>query len=559
MDGRISLAIAFPFLALLTPFTAYLTNRDYPLLSLEILLILAGVLCVATVLGLIRWAGGRRMYAISVGGLLTVAADYQFEWIAHGRTITILVIFAVLVALIRRFEKTMALAVTVFLCVFVISTFLRNEFESESGPVFAVPHMDAVTDGPPRFIHLILDAHLGVEGFPGDNDRAKELKRKIKQFYQRYGFKLYGGAYSHYLDTEDSIPNLVNFSAGSVNKGFITGERPPYGLPQNRYFQFLQRMGYRVHVMHGDYLDFCSSQDALPDSCSKFDWYALSNVAKLDIPVLTRTTTALAGFVASYTRYQGILNVYEKRVRPFLLSNGIVGPVIDRQSLWTRRPIYPFSVNAAVAMDALSESIQQLAPGHMLFAHVMLPHFPFVYREDCSPRAIAESMDDMEMVPLKSRTPEDRKIRYDQYLRQMECLYVKLDELFVRMQSSGVFDDSIVIVHGDHGGRLGLRLPTSKEHNQLTPTDYADGLSTLFAAKIPESPGGYEPTLYAINELLVQTLDNAIGRTPPLSVPRKEPFAYLNDGDRKPLLLVDMPWRAVDVPESTVAAQQHMH
>ncbi|NOU10863.1 MAG: hypothetical protein HOO98_12730 [Nitrospira sp.] len=555
LDHRVHLAIIFPFLAVLTPFMVYLTKRDYPLMSPEILLILAGMFCVSTVIGLLRWAGGRGIYAISVGGLLTVAADYLFEWVAQGRTITLLVMFGILVALVRRFEKTTTLAVTVFLCVFIISTVLRNGFESESDPALAVPHMDATTDGPPRLIHLILDEHLGIEGIPDDTDYAKALKRKIKQFYQRYGFELYGGAYSYYLDTEDSIPNLVNFSAESVNKVFLTGERPPYALQQNRYFQWLKSMGYRIHVIHGDYVDFCSSPDAQPQSCTKFGWFTLSNVAKLDIPVLTKTTTALAGFVASYTRYQAILDLYEQRARPFLLSRGVVVPVIDRQSLWTKRGLHPFSVNAMAAMDAVSEKIQQLTPGHMLFAHLMLPHFPYVYREDCSARAIPESMDDMEMVSLESRTPEDRKVRFDQYLRQVECLYVRLDKLFRAMESSGVFGDSIVIVHGDHGGRLGLRLPRSKEQDGLTATDYADGLVTLFATKVPGKPGKYDPSLHAINELLVQTLGNSVGKPPPLSLPRGEPFAYLYNGHRKQLLLVDMPWHPLNSPDSPAAVQ----
>lgn len=544
LDHRVHLAITFPFLALLTPFTVYLTNRGYPLISPEILLILAGMFFVSTVIGLLRRAGGSQMYAMCVSSLLTVAADHLHlvEWVAQGRVFALLVIFAVLVALVRRFEKTTTLATTAFLCVFVISTVLGNKFESESGPALAVSHMDAMTDGPPRFIHLILDEHQGIEGIPLDTDYARKLKHKIKEFYQRHGFKLYGGAHSHYFETVDSIPNLMNFSAESVSRILITGEAPPYHLPHNRYFQFLKSMGYRIHVMDGDFLDFCSSLDAQPQSCTKYRWATLSNVAKLDGPVLTKATTALAVFVTSYPRYQGILDLYEQRLRPFLLSRGVAAPPVNHDSLWTRRRLQPFSVNTMVAMDTLLASIQQLTPGHMLFAHLLLPHFPYVYREDCSQRAIPESMDNMEKLSVELRTTEDRRIRFDQYLRQVECLYVKLDELFQRMQSSGTFGDSIVIVHGDHGARLGLRHPISKEQDQLTEADYMDGLSTLFAMKIPGRPGGYDSSLHAIDELLVQTLGSAVGRAPSLVVPRQEPFAYLYAGGGREQLLVKMPW-----------------
>lgn len=542
LNLRAHLALGLPFLALIVPFLAYLTDRKYPLMSSQVWLILAGMFCVSTVIGLLCRAGGMRVYAVIVGGLLTVAADRLFEWVAHARTITVLVIFGVLVALILRLGKTMTLAMTAFLCMFVISMPLRNGFESKPSPALAAQATNTMKDPPLRLIHLILDEHQGIEGIPLDTEYARKLTHKIKEFYQRYGFKLYGGAYSHYFETIDSIPNLVNFSAESVSKIHVTGERPPYTLQQNRYFQFMKSEGYQIHVVDVDYVDFCSSPDARPQSCTKYPWYTLDEVAKLDLPALTKTTTLLAAFVASYARYQYILKHYEQHVRPFLISRGIAIPVIDRESLWTRRPLHPFSVNALAAMDAVSAKIAQLSPGHMLFVHLLLPHFPYVFRENCSARAIPESLDNMEAVPLESRTPEGRELRFDQYLRQMECLYAELDKLFLRMQSSGMFNDSVVIVHGDHGSRLGLRHPISKEQDQLTAADYADGLSTLFAAKIPGRPGGYDPSLHAIDELLVQTLGRGVGKAPSLAVPRQEPFAYLYAGGRREQRLVEMPW-----------------
>lgn len=555
LDHRISLSITLPFLTLLAPFMVYLTKRDYTLMSPEILLILAGVLCVSTAFGVLRYVGGRLLYAMSMSGLLTVAADYLLEWVAQGRTITLLVIFGVLVFLVRRFEKTMTLALTAFLCVFVSSTVLRNGLEREPEPAVVVPHMDARTGGPPRLIHLILDEHLGIEAIPDDTDYAMALKRKIKQFYQRYGFELYGGAYSHYFETVDAIPNLVNFSTESVNRVLITGEHTPFALRQNRYFQFLNSMGYRIHVLHGNYLDFCSSLDTRPQSCTKYKWNTWRNVAKLDVSILTRTTTVLSTFVASYTRYQGILGLYEERAGPILLSYGMAVPVVSRKSLWAKRTFYPFSLNAMVAMDALSASIQQLTPGDMLFVHLLLPHHPHLYREDCSPRAIPESTDNLDEVPLEVRTSEERRVRFDQYLRQVECLYVRLDEIFQKMQSSGVFENSIIIVHGDHGAKLGVRIPTSKESDQLTPVDYADGFSTLFAAKVPGKSARYDPSLHASDELLVETLRRAFGNAPPLSVRRQGPFVYLSDGFRKQQLLVDMPWHPMNTSDNPTAVR----
>jgi hypothetical protein len=555
LDRNVPLAISFPFLALLTPFTVYVADRGYPLMSPEVLLILAAMLCISTMIGLVRSVGGSRTYAISVSGLLIAGADYLFEWVTHGSIFLSLVMFAVFVALVRRFEHTTTLVVTAFLCVFVVSTLLRNGSTHESSPVSVVMDVDGRTDGPPRLIHLILDEHLGIEGIPTDSDYARELKQKIKHFYHRYGFELFGGAYSRYWQTVDSIPNLLNFSTENVIKHFVTGDRPPYSLQQNRYFQFLDHEGYQIHVVDGNYLDFCTGSSVQLRSCTKYHWYPLDKVAKLDLPILTKTATLMATFVARSHGYQNMLHRYEQRVRPFLLSNGVAMPVVQIESLWAKRRLDPFSVNSMAALDELTPGILQLGSGHVLFAHLMLPHYPYVFREDCSPRSIPESMDNMEGVSLALRTTEGKTIRFDQYLRQVECLYVKLDELFQKMQSAGVFDDSIIIVHGDHGSRLGLHHLISREQQQLTAEDYTDGLSTLFATKVPGRPSGYDPSLHAIDELLVQTIRRAFGKDPPLFLPRQEPFAYLETGHGKELLLVDMPWRPLSTPDSSMAVQ----
>ena len=239
-------------------------------------------------------------------------------------------------------------------------------------------------------------------------------------------------------------------------------------------------------------------------------------------------------------------------MRPFLLSQGVSAPVVNYESLWTKRRLEPLSVNAMAVMDELTASILRLTPGHMLFAHLLLPHYPYVFREDCSPRPIQESLDNMEEVPLELRTTEERRVRFDQYLRQVQCLYVKLDEIFQKMQSSGVFENSIIIVHGDHGARLGLHFPKLKEQSHLTVADYKDGLSTLFAVRMPGKPDGYDSSLYAIDELLVEILGKAFGNAPPLSAPRQKPFAYLRGGVGKEQLLVDMPWRPLNLPDRPV-------
>ena len=99
--------------------------------------------------------------------------------------------------------------------------------------------------------------------------------------------------------------------------------------------------------------------------------------------------------------------------------------------------------------------------------------------------------------------------------------YRRLDDLFRRMQAAGIFNDSILILHGDHGARLGLHSPRVRDHADLTENDYVDALSTLFATRIPRR---YDPSLHAIDHLLVDTLSAVLGRPPVHSLSMQKPF-----------------------------------
>jgi len=47
----------------------------------------------------------------------------------------------------------------------------------------------------------------------------------------------------------------------------------------------------------------------------------------------------------------------------------------------------------------------------------------------------------------------------------------KLDELFKRMQTAGIFKNSVVIIHSDHGSRIVKTGPIIESEQELSPQD----------------------------------------------------------------------------------------
>jgi hypothetical protein len=98
------------------------------------------------------------------------------------------------------------------------------------------------------------------------------------------------------------------------------------------------------------------------------------------------------------------------------------------------------------------------------------------------------------------------------------------------MRAAGVYDDSIIILHGDHGSRIDMNDPTPKNQHALTNQDLVDGFSTLFATKIPGKLGGYDKSPSPLEQLFANFVFQA-GLTPTNIRPGKsEPYVYLTAG-----------------------------
>jgi hypothetical protein len=62
--------------------------------------------------------------------------------------------------------------------------------------------------------------------------------------------------------------------------------------------------------------------------------------------------------------------------------------------------------------------------------------------------------------------------------------------------------DAIVIIHGDHGSRITLIEPQLPGATRMSPADFADSYSTLFAVRSTQLAAGYDRRLMPITCLL---------------------------------------------------------
>ena len=525
-----------PFLIISDAFIHYLVDNSYPLLTPEVWIGLCGIGILAVLISSVTTRRWRLSHRFINSVLAAIFLGMQFEKIAminsYGLIGLVLGIFFLCLKLKDHLYPVM---MAVFATSLASSLALSLWTEGSAAIHYVNQSRTVGSNVPPRIIHLILDEHIGIEGIPTNMDLGKAVKERITNFYRQYDFFVYGGAHSHYLYTMNAVPNLLNLSAEAKSDAFVTGLHQNK-LKTNNYFKALLQKNYTITAVKTEFLDVCSDENAAPQHCIEYNLASLGGIANLNLPVSEKEEMIVLGYLEKSRTYRTIRSRY-RSIQPELASHGIPLPAWA-DSFWEQNPFWLGSINTMAIMDKLWGQILMVPPGNVFFAHLIFPHFPYLYQEDCSisryeewnSRELYVLFDDR-YLGIGHRDSQKREERYDRYFQQLHCLYSRLDKLFLSMKNAGIFDDSIIILHGDHGSRNVQHQPIKENLAQLTEDDYKDAFSTLYAIKIPGNPGGYDSSVYPLEELLAQSLQIP-PQVPSLKTAEKpKPFVFLRPFD----------------------------
>lgn len=485
---RYLVKVIAPAIMLLTPFIGFVRYHDYPLWRPEILVSVALLLGLGVVAGwlMARFAAAPRSLVSAF--ILSLAIDLQFAGFAWMKDVLALggdevllvpaVMMLVGVSLILHRHLDMIIVVT--LGVVLFSTILL--------PVETIPvgetykrHVEPRTDLP-LVLHLVLDGQIGIEGLPIDIQGAVELGVTQKEFYKKFGFALFGAAFSHSADTQISLSQLVNgteaqnavalVGGGSVNHRFRVYD--------NAWFKKLSDMGYRIRVYQSDYIDFCKAKDADVDYCFTYPANSIRSLADANIGLRDKLWVMFDRFLSRSIAYrEGVMLVRSWKANP--------SKAFSDQEKWLG------SLSSLPIFDRIAADMLAAPRGTAFFAHLMLPHSSYVFDHDCRVRNDSSTWlvhYDPASVPF-ANTPSGRQERYHLYLDQDRCTQRALSRLFLNMKSMGLFKEATVIVHGDHGSRIYLNYPLVGNKEMLADADLRDGYSALFAVKAPRLAAGY--------------------------------------------------------------------
>jgi hypothetical protein len=499
-------------LVLLAPWFVLLGYHGYSLFAPEVLMIATAAVAIAALLALVSRLLGLLVRTVLLAVLLTLFVDLHVTVPLSSLLIALSFLgvagaFGVLLWLLREHAPAIVSAIFVTLIAFTLLTADSSSQRITNQPGSAA----ARASNAPLLIHLVLDEHIGVEGLPPEIDAARELRGELIEFYTARGFRLFGGAYSQYANTFNAIANLLNFAERGVNHSFLKpgSAGRTWDLSDSAYFSMLQQRGYQLHLYQSSYMDLCDAKGIRSWSCLTYPVASLGSVEDLPLRADEKARFIVVALLARSRTLLVLSKAYERLVRQPLGRRGLHVP-----SWWVEAPSFgPLPVPAVV--EQLTRDILAHPRGHAFFAHLMVPHYPYVFDERCELRPRAADWLTNHIAPTDApvyNTADSRALKYQRYTEQVRCVLSMLDDLLDTLDSRGLLAEATIVVNGDHGSRIAEHFPSgvSLDGGLLTETDYRDTFSTLYAIKAPDVQPGYVQRPAPV----VNLLDHYLGGEP---------------------------------------------
>ena len=495
-------------------FYSFISYHDYGLLAPEVLLGFLAIFLVGSFVGyLLATAGPTNMRAMGFAILLFIFFDIEFGLIEEINDfvttqtnrplrygVLIISLFLIQMAILGLRKHVASILAAVFATT-LLTTLLIPGSKVNFGPQPVAGQASTALDTPP-VIHLILDGHIGIEGIPLDIKGGRELRELLIKFYDRWDFRLYGRSYSKYLMTYDSVSNLLNGETSTVGgkMAAVSHQHGKVGWKpvKNEHFRRFSAAGYKIRVYQTEYLDYCQESVDAIEYCYRYSSSSPQLLRSLDITTVEKSELLLGSYFADNSYY---------RITHKLL--GIITSVLPEGigKLWSRKNYEFSSIGVPAVISKLKSDVLRTPRGRLFFAHLLLPHGPYIWDENCELRDDSDSwlsrrMDHEDLLSLSDHGYRDMAYKY--YFMQTVCTVNLLDDLLRALDENNLLEDSTILIHGDHGSRITIADPVSPMADFLTSRDFIDSFSTLFAIRSPAVEPGYVTELSAIQPLFTE-------------------------------------------------------
>ena len=496
-------------------FTKFLVFRDYGLFHPEVWLVFVGFLglafAVALLIGLRREVLAPAVMGSLVvfflfqefGPLVEMAIRDRFG-ISLGETILFVVLAVPTMVVFWLLRRSVSQIVAACFGALALASLFSSPTVAPMARMIVHDVRVPLDRDLPPVVHIVLDQQIGIDGLVDAIPGARELREETARLYSHAGFRVFSGAYTHFPGTIESLSNLLNGSVEPVAHRWIGPRSSGAAVLANAWFDRLAEKGYRIHVLQGHYVDYCGWRDGAVASCHTFHSKDVRVLHEIDVSSFDKAKfLALYLLDIDYPSLSKALRFGWHVTQELFLKAGVPLPHWDAQGVSLS------SVVALKSVKSLEDRVETLQRGEALFAHVYLPHHPYVLDAQCNVISNTAEWHDRTATLWWLQVPSraDRwRARQEAYFRQSRCLNSRLEQLFRLFDDRAELNDATVIVHGDHGSLITITEPIVGNEDELAPIDIVSSFSTLFAIRAPGQPAGLETTMTSIQALFAREL-----------------------------------------------------
>ncbi|HBF13425.1 MAG TPA: hypothetical protein DDW49_08605 [Deltaproteobacteria bacterium] len=450
---------AFWSFIFLYPFFKFFFHHQYPLTTWEFLLPCFFFILIFGLLALFLKNGAVDIIYLV---LFYFLLSFVFGNLAWGEFVGMAFLFFGLFVCLKEANLFFSRMAGVFIAgILFVDVILAISNKIHQDPTPQIPKDISLLDKK-NILYLIVDEHIGVDGMPLSVPQTQGMKQKLDSFYEKYHFTLFPKAYSRYFQSNDSIPNTLNGTDLPQGQAYFGKERREGALlASNQFFENLKKEGYRIHVYQTNYLDFCNS---FVDECHRFSKNSPLAINDKSYLLIERIFVTSSLYLYTNSIFKEVLKSFSPDTFPSITGSLNVVPHM---------------------LEEIGEDARAHKSGTLFFAHILMPHYPYVYDPSCKPRPVSQWKGRAE---FSGDSPKNSissyQERYGLYYEQMDCLYSLLGSLFDGFINQGDFNGMTLVVHGDHGSRINLEYdPFAKFKDRISAQDILTSFSTLLAIK----------------------------------------------------------------------------
>ena len=448
--------------------------------------------CGAYVLGLVYPDN----VGVYLGGWLPFLPRSQLMWLAENGNFAAGCVIGAVLFVFLNICKGAAMA---FLSLPVLAALLillntaskqvSPQVTQKNSAMFADEKSDEKTQ---NLIYLILADHGGYKAeteewkaaFPQSKNPVAESSSPafINAFYQSNGFTFYPSAYLRFSDRYRNVGAAVNPSLDEVTSKLFSRDDASYYvsssdarvfLLRNDLFKAFKDKDYKINVYQTYPFDFCTGFESDVEKCVTYP-APLGALYQTDLSVPDRVLLLVGHFLNSMPA--GKKAVEKLRGKPFFADFPFI-----------RNPLsHSLPVGQAGVLHRLVKDAESAKGKNVFFAHLNLPHYPYMYDENC--KLVGDPMQwrSRGSVAPKKDLLDATKNR-QAYMRQLACAYGQLNYMLNDLKDSGALKNTKIVIHGDRGDGLQKddRLTSSMTRIQYQVERLKRDMTTVFAVYDP--------------------------------------------------------------------------